>query len=298
MSDLRLSEKMYAQTKIQLLEQLRDGGYTEADLVLVLRAYAVAAELVSCRFQGNNNSFIAHLVGVASIAAAHGAGAEIVAVALLHSAYRNGDFGEGPLEWLCDVAAFLLGRWSHTQRRFLYNKLLSWYRGWRPFTRLRLVSPAKRRRLQRQFGARIEATVYRFTALRWWPETLPALVAGSGALDSVDRAVVFLYLANELERTHDGGLLYHAHSEQKLAFVRDCGDSVVKLAEEISGPRLATELRQAYAWIMTASVPQELRLSPRWEAWSYLRPPLSARWRMGARLRKVLMHCVPGTPLA
>ena len=60
---------MYAQTNIQLFNQLRRDGYSKTDLDLVRDAYELAMVLFSGRFQPSGKSFIAHVVGTASILA-------------------------------------------------------------------------------------------------------------------------------------------------------------------------------------------------------------------------------------
>ncbi len=85
----------YAQTIVQLYRQLRAREYALADLCRVRDAYALATVLFTTRQQSSGKSFLAHLVGTASILANVGAPAELVAAALLHNAYRNGDFGDG-----------------------------------------------------------------------------------------------------------------------------------------------------------------------------------------------------------
>src|SRR5688572_20530292 len=75
----------YAQTNIQLFNQLRGDGYSKADLGLVRDAYELAMLLFSGRFQPSGKSFIAHVVGTASILAWHRLPAPVVAAGLLHN---------------------------------------------------------------------------------------------------------------------------------------------------------------------------------------------------------------------
>ncbi len=85
----------YAQTNIQLFNQLRQDGYSDADLILVRNAYELAMVLFTGRFQPSGKSFIAHVVGTASILAWLRLPAPVVAAGLLHNVYENGDFGDG-----------------------------------------------------------------------------------------------------------------------------------------------------------------------------------------------------------
>jgi (p)ppGpp synthase/HD superfamily hydrolase len=56
----------YAQTNIELLNQLRRLGYGEADLVRVRRAYEIALRLFTACFRPSGNTFLAHLVRTAT----------------------------------------------------------------------------------------------------------------------------------------------------------------------------------------------------------------------------------------
>src|SRR5262245_4841225 len=87
--------RAYAQTNIQLFNQLRYYAYSDADLNLVRDAYELAMVLFSGRFQSSGKSFIAHVVGTASILAWVRLPAPVVAAGLLHNAYGSGDFGDG-----------------------------------------------------------------------------------------------------------------------------------------------------------------------------------------------------------
>ncbi len=85
----------YAQTNLQLYSQLVALGMVDADLLLIRAAHDGAAALFSAQFRSSGKPQLAHLVGTASIAAAHGGGPPTVAAALLHASYEQGDFGTG-----------------------------------------------------------------------------------------------------------------------------------------------------------------------------------------------------------
>ena len=57
----------FAQTNIQLLNQLHREGYSADDLHLVRVAYRFAMDLFSGQFRASGKTFIAHLVGTASV---------------------------------------------------------------------------------------------------------------------------------------------------------------------------------------------------------------------------------------
>ena len=57
----------FAQTNIQLLNQMYDLGYDEQEIAAVGKSYELAMILFTGRFRGSGKTFIAHLVGTASI---------------------------------------------------------------------------------------------------------------------------------------------------------------------------------------------------------------------------------------
>ncbi len=59
--------RSYDQTNIQLFNQLRHAGYSQMELKLVRDAYELAMDLFTGRFQPSGKSFMAHVVGTASI---------------------------------------------------------------------------------------------------------------------------------------------------------------------------------------------------------------------------------------
>ena len=84
----------YAQTNIQLFNQLQREGYGAADLEAVARAYDLAIALTTGRFRASGKTFIAHLVGTAGILGSLKAPGPLVVAGLLHAAYAAGDFGD------------------------------------------------------------------------------------------------------------------------------------------------------------------------------------------------------------
>lgn len=86
----------YAQTNIQLFNQLQLEGYSADDLSRIHAGYALATQLFSGLYRPSGKTFIAHVVGTASILAACGAPVWTVAAGLLHAAYEHGDFGDRP----------------------------------------------------------------------------------------------------------------------------------------------------------------------------------------------------------
>jgi hypothetical protein len=86
---------MYAQTIIQLFNQLQEKGYTATDLDVVAKVHKVAIRLHSGRYEGSGKTFMAHNVGTASILASLSANVAIVAAGLIHNAYEVANSRQG-----------------------------------------------------------------------------------------------------------------------------------------------------------------------------------------------------------
>ena len=80
----------YAQTNIQLYNQMMEQGRPAGDLAMAQAAYGLACQRFAGLLRPNGKCFIAHLVGTASIAAAHGANRETIAAAILHAWISHG----------------------------------------------------------------------------------------------------------------------------------------------------------------------------------------------------------------
>jgi (p)ppGpp synthase/HD superfamily hydrolase len=210
----------YAQTNIQLYEQLRRQGYSPDEIGRVAEAYGICPGLFACLYRPSGKTFIAHLVGTASILASLGVSVDIVIAGLLHAAYAHGDFGTG-----------------------VYN-----------------VSAAKQSRLRRIVGAEAEEYIARYTALLWWTESnIRAVYRRVNDLDSVDRDVLLIRLANELEELLDFGWLYWSSLEGRRWYRDGIGRMVVEMAETIGFPVLAKELEEHLNRSAAADIPIEMR---------------------------------------
>jgi (p)ppGpp synthase/HD superfamily hydrolase len=158
-----------AQTNIQLFNQLRRDAYSDGDLNLVRHAYELAMVLFSGRFQPSGKSFIAHVVGTASILAWLRLPAPVVAAGLLHNAYGNGDFGDGR----------------------------------------RGATRSRHRRIRETLGPAVEAYVAKFPALYWKREITYVARHNPDKLSPIDHAVLFILFADHLEHLIDQDVLYY-----------------------------------------------------------------------------------------
>jgi gluconolactonase len=166
----------YAQTNLQLFNQLRGLGYGKADLALIRDAYELAMVLFSGRFQSSGKSFIAHVVGTASVAAALRSPGDTVAAALLHSAYAKGDFGHA--------------------------------RGG--------VSRRKRREISGFLGAEVEEYLARFPHAHWRSPTVRLACTNPSRLGPIERNLLILRLADYRERLLDSDLLYYGDTARRF----------------------------------------------------------------------------------
>lgn len=208
----------YAQTNVQLLNQLRRGGYTVEDLETICRAYGCATELFSGAYRGSGKPFVAHLVGTASVLASLQLPIVTVAAGLLHAAYAFGDFGAG---WLG-------------------------------------LSDVKRRRLREHVSEPIEDLVVRYTLQRWEPGTPAAWLASLASGAAIDRDVALLRLANEVDDHFDAGILFCRGAAERLHRVETLRASWIELAQRLGYPALAAALEQVIADCLSGDVEEVL----------------------------------------
>jgi (p)ppGpp synthase/HD superfamily hydrolase len=197
----------YSQTILQLQGQLRQSSYSVSDQEYVARAYRLAAGLFSGQFRGSGKTFIAHLVGTASILVFCEAPMRVVAAGLLHAAYDQGDFGFG-----------LRGR--HRD---------------------------KKQEIIQAVGAEAEDYLQRYFQLRWTTETIASLPARAATMSATEQRVVLIRLANELEDHSDCGIQFCANRAQRMDRMLMLADALVDLARPLGYPVLAEELSRSFA---------------------------------------------------
>ena len=239
----------FAQTNLQLYAQLADLAYPERDLAMVARCYELSMTLFPGTYCASGKPFLAHLVGTASIVAALRARAPVVAAGLLHATYTHGEFGNG---WLG-------------------------------------VSDAKRTRVRAAVGPEIEDLVARYTAFRWARATIPAIRAQLDAMTALERDVLLIRLANELEDHLDLGILYSGDAPRRLRFMREDLPAAVEMARRLGHPGLAESLAAAFDQIEHAAISPALR---RREVESFRLPFASHR----PRLRVAVSHLIARSP--
>ena len=232
----RVLMSMYAQTNIQLFNQLQRDGYRDAQLRLIADAYFLAAHLFTARVEVSGKCYIAHVTGTASILSAIAAPAELVAAGLVHNVYRNGDFGD-------------------------YRKK---------------ITKAKRRRIRNTLGEKAEQYAYHFATRRWNSEGLRKMHEQLSGMQELDRHVVLLYLADQLEKQLGLEILFRKDYEQRCQYYREFGPLLVDTARQLGYSGLSHQLQEALQATLGSTVPAELRSSYS-HHFSYLCIPESCR---------------------
>jgi (p)ppGpp synthase/HD superfamily hydrolase len=208
----------YAQTNIQLYNQLHREGYSNEDIQLIAKAYALVIDLFTGQFRSSGKTFIAHLVGTASILVSLHASVKIVVAGLLHAAYTQGDFGG-------------LNRSG--------------------------ISKAKRQKISCIVGKDIEEYVARYTQLSWDAHQLKKISNHLETIDFIDRDVLLIRLANELEEYLDGGILYCGETKKQM-YQHHSIETIVKIAEALNYPELGKEIDRTSQETLNLKIPQEL----------------------------------------
>ena len=231
----------YAQTNLQLYRQLAAEGYSDADASAVAAAYEVGLALFPGTYRGSGKPFLAHLVGTASVLVSLRARTPLVITGLLHAAYTHGEFGNG----------------------------------WRG------IAEPKRAHLRQTVGAEVEDLVTRYTRLTWRRRTIPEISARLDAMTPVERDVLLVRLANELEDHLDLGILYLADVERRRALMRDDLPLAIDMAERLGYPALAAALQGTFAEVAAGRITPGLE-RPQGE--SYRIPFASHRPRLRVRV--------------
>ncbi len=209
----------FAQTNLQLLYQLRCAGYTEDDLNFIAKAYGLATRLFTGYFRSSGKTFIAHLVGTASILVSVAAPIEVITAGLLHAAYEFGDFGDG----------------------------------------VRGISKRKRQQVKRVVGEVIENYVAQYMTLRWDESTILEFSHHLEGLSKTESHVLLIRLANELEDHLDMGILYCGNVEKRLHYLKNCGHLMIEMATNLGFTTLAQELSQVFTANLSTTITLKLK---------------------------------------
>lgn len=209
----------YAQTLLQLLNELRHAGYATPELLRVRRAYDLAVDLYACRLQACGKPMVAHGVGTASAVACVRPPARVLAAAAIHNVYSNGDFGPRLAEDL----------------------------------------PARRRLVADAVGEDVEALVHRMRTLREEYFPIQSLREHLDDLRTLDREAVAIYLADALELCVDLGLACFGDFAERRRALAESGPGLVELARALDLAPLAERLDEAFRWALAAAPAPWLR---------------------------------------
>jgi gluconolactonase len=237
--------RTYAQTYPQLLNQLRDLNYSSSDLTRIRNVYELAMQLFSGRFQASGKVFIAHVVGTASVLASVRSSADLVAAGLIHNAYGAGDFGDGCVG----------------------------------------VTPQRRERILKIAGAEVEQYVARFPSLTWNSARARLGNRDRSGLNSVDRGVLLIRIADHLEHLCDLDLLYY-EDRRRHSYLKNSRLGT-ELAADLGIHSLANEMRERIEEVETGELPVELPAN-RIAIEAFVISRKSIRKRFGLRLRETL----------
>ena len=210
----------YAQTNVQLFNQLRSEGYSEEERAFISDTYEFGIRIFTGLYLASGKPFIDHLVGTASILASLHAPVEVLAASLIHAAYLHGDFGSAR----------------------------------------KGVSKVKREQVRQVVGAQIEEYILRYDRLPLGLQRLAALQDHLDDFDAIDRAVLMIRLANELEHHLDLGALYFPGEKQQRGHQRYMavyGALLVSTAERLRFLSLAAEMRMAFGKVAAVEPPLE-----------------------------------------
>jgi (p)ppGpp synthase/HD superfamily hydrolase len=225
----------FAQTNIQLFNQMHDHGYDEKQIAVVKKSYELAIILFTGRFRGSGKTFIAHLVGTASILASLRLAPTIIAAGLLHAAYDSGDFGNG-------------GQ-GH--------------------------SPAKREYVRADMGGEVEEYIARYTEFSWNQQVAQSTYDKLDSLNQLERDVLLIRLANELEDYLDLGILFcGVEKRTQASYLNSSGQVMCDIARKLGFPELAEALKTEFERAAIASERRRFETTGSRD-FSFLVPPLS-----------------------
>jgi (p)ppGpp synthase/HD superfamily hydrolase len=226
----------YAQTNIQLFNQLHRGGYGADDLKAVVSAYELMISLMTGRFRASGKTFIAHLVGTASILGSLQVQSPLVIAGLLHAVYSNGDFGDE-----------------------------------RPG-----ISDVKRERVRSAVGEQVEEYVCRYHDQSWTDRAIRSVSGGLESMGAIERDVVLIRLANEMEEFLDFGIQYCGETKRLATSGTYRCRLMVEAAQKLGFLSLSEELARTIEESASATLPPAL-LRPHARNSSFLLAPQSCQ---------------------
>ncbi len=208
-----------AQTNLQLYNQLLRLDYSHRDLGDLRTTYELARELFSGLFRPSGKTFIAHVIGTASILAECLVDIDIVKAGLIHAAYPGGDFGDGQ----------------------------------------KGVSSFKRNELAKTIGNRAEGIVHAYSQLLWPPEPssdLPSLVFSE---PPTKEAVLVRLANELEEYIDLGVCYCNERARKRITPDQSLQHTLMEMARAFNHPVLVNALADAFEKASTTQVPDVAR---------------------------------------
>lgn len=210
----------YALTYPQLMGEIARCGFESRELTLLRRAYDMAEKMTDGLYRPSGASFLSHLIRTASITGRFAPTAPMMAAALLHASYSLGRLG-----------------WIGT----------------------RITRRAPRRLLRRAVGSEVERLVFGYDALVWdSPQAIRDHLQKLDGGSTLERSILLLRLANQLEDHLDGALAFMAAGAAHRQLL--CAEACPDLALGLGHDELAEELEAALAGGRRCKPPAALKL--------------------------------------
>jgi len=161
-------------------------------------------------FQACGKPFIIHLIRTASILVELNQDILIIVSGLLHSAYEFGDFGDGS------------------------RGIASW----------------KQESVKQRMGTEVENYIQKYDALRWHDENILLIYGNLNQLNQIEKTVLLIRLANELEQCLDLEPLYRNDYENKIQQIQTRKDILIDMANQLGYPLLSNQLNQNFTLLL------------------------------------------------
>ncbi len=209
----------YAQTNVQLINQLLHRGYSNEEIVIVIKAYDLSISIFTGQYQRSGRTQIAHGVVTASVLVSLRLPINLVAAGLIHNAYKVGDFGDSQMGA------------SESRRKYVRNSV----------------------------GRKVEEYAYKFFASRRKMQILYTMHENIDSLSEFDTHILLLILADQLDHHVNLSRIYHQRDTKKTRdFINRNGHIMIEVSKKLGYNTLASELSRAFRETLSAKIPQEL----------------------------------------
>ena len=210
---------LYAQTNIQLYNQLLSEGYPDKDLKLVSNSYKLAQQLFSLHYRPSGDTFISHLVGTAGILASLHMPVEVLVAGLLHASYIHGEFGK---------------------------------------INIKSITAGKREKVRGIAGEKAEKYIYKYTSLKWNSKSIPDYLERLNVYDDTDRNVLLIRLVNEIDDNNNLTPLYCPDLLQRIEYLKNSGLIMIEMTKQLGYPDLALEMSEIFNEVISIKIPMKL----------------------------------------